>query len=218
MIKLKVLIADDHILLADGLGMALALEADLDVVGVFHSGEEACAGSMLLEPAVVLLDIQMPDGLQCLKQIKTDRPETVVLVLTTLCEGDLILDVLASGASGIVLKDIRMGDLIDIIRHAVQGYMMLPTPIAARVAEATALLRPAPGDRKGGGREKSQLSAREREVAALLMQGLPNRVIAERLNISRGTSKNYISTIYGKLNTSDRLQAIALLRQQLDLV
>ncbi len=221
--KLKVIVVDDQVLLADGLKTVLELEPELEVVGVYHSGQEAYTGVMLLQPDLVLLDIQMPgvDGLGCLRQIQEGPPGTV-LMLTTFSNDGYILEALAAGAFGFVLKDIRIEMLVNILRHAVEGYMMLPAPIAARVAEACALLRPPSVHFKGGEGEGAQagldLSAREREVAALLSKGLPNQVIARRLNITTGTARNYISNSYEKLGTSDRLRAIALLRQQLDLV
>lgn len=216
MTKLKLLIADDQVLLADGLRTVLELEPGLDVVGVVHSGDEAVRGVMELQPDLVLMDIQMPgiSGLECLRQIKAHRPETSVLMLTTFGDDEYIIEALAAGAAGFVLKDIQMDRLVDVIRHAAQGYVMLPAAIAARVADALAMLRPPTIGRKHGAGE-GDLSVREREVAVLLMNGLPNRIIARRLNISEGTAKNYISMIYEKLGTSDRIRAIALLRKDL---
>lgn len=213
---IRVLLADDQSLIRDGLRMVLELEPDITVAGTAQNGEEAVELARCLYPDVAVLDIRMPrmDGVECTKRIKELIPECKVLILTTFDDDIYLLDALANGASGYLLKDIEMEDLVEAVRDAAYGKMAIPPAIAgklsrslARASEAIKQQRPPEPP------ELQSLSAREREIAAMLAQGFTTKQIASALFLSEGTSRNYISTIYAKLGVYERTKAILRLKE-----
>ncbi|MFC0216435.1 response regulator [Paenibacillus chartarius] len=217
---IKILIVDDMTLMRDGLHTILALEDDIEVVGDAKSGEEAVELTLSLQPDIVLMDIQMPGigGIGGLKQIKAKRPETIVLILTTFAEDDYILDALAAGAAGFLLKDMPGDKLIQSIHDAHSGHLMLPASVASKLAARLLSVSngsPAGLDAVRKKAETANLSEKERRIAELLLEGKSNREIAGELFMSEGTVKNHVSSIYGKIGTNDRTIAIMTLRQLL---
>ncbi|RKN66072.1 response regulator transcription factor [Paenibacillus ginsengarvi] len=215
---IRILIADDQTLLRDGLQTILALEEDFEVVGAARNGLEAWELAAASRPDVVLMDIKMPvlDGISGLKRIKRDRPETVVLMLTTFAEDKFIVDAMTAGADGFLLKDMPGERIIGHIREALHGHMMLPAPVAAKLAARLSALSGAGFDTFDEGeltRRGLSFTERERSIIHLLTEGHSNKEIAGAMYMSEGTVRNYVSSIYQKIGTNDRRTAITRLRE-----
>lgn len=211
--KITIVIADDQMLTREGLRTILDLEDDLDVVGLAKNGVEACEMVEVLQPDLVLLDIQMPlmDGISALKRIKQNFPQTFILILTTFIDADYIVEGMAYGASGYMLKDMDSDKMIASIRDTVSGQFILPAAVAAKMAERMNQFTEDYEQRQKS-LDRIMLTEREEEVAQLIIQGLNNREIADALHIAEGTTRNYISNLYGKLQVVDRAQAIVRLQ------
>ncbi|QMV42330.1 response regulator transcription factor [Cohnella cholangitidis] len=215
---IRILIADDQTLMREGLQTILSIQDDMEVVGEAKDGEEALRLAAELKPQVVLMDIRMPrmDGLKCTRRLKRLLPDTVLIILTTFAEDEYIVEALASGATGFLLKDIPGKKLAQAIRDATQGEFLLPTAIAEKLAkriksvDVSAKVLVGALDTKLKG---IQLSGKEYEVARALIQGRSNPEIAETLFMSIGTVKNYVSGIYAKLKTNDRTIASMMLQE-----
>jgi two-component system, NarL family, response regulator LiaR len=199
---IRVLIVDDHPVVRNGLRFSLFAYEDMEVVGEAGSGEEAVDLCVQLHPDVVLMDLVMPgiNGVETTRALRGACPQTHVLALTSFQEGDLVQQALRAGAVGYLLKDMSIDELARAIRLAAQG---LPTlaPAAGKALAQTTIQTPKIGD---------DLTKREREVLALLVEGLPNQQIAERLVISTATVKFHISSIRSRLGASSRTEAVAL--------
>ncbi|MEA2319144.1 MAG: hypothetical protein QOD44_3333 [Solirubrobacteraceae bacterium] len=195
---IRVLIADDHGVIRDGLGRLISALPDMELVGTAGDGEEAVDRVRDLEPDVVLMDLDMPkvDGIEATRRVLADRPGTAVLVLTSFSDRPRILGALEAGACGYLLKDVASDEVAEGIRAAARGESPLD-PRAARTI-LTARAEPDP---------LSSLSAREREVLGLLLDGLPNKLIARRLEISEKTVKSHLTRIFREIGVSDRTQA-----------
>ncbi|MFD0672518.1 response regulator [Cohnella sp. GCM10027633] len=212
---LKIVIADDQTLMRDGLQTILQLEDDIDVVATAENGEEACRLVAIHNPDLVLMDIRMPvmNGIEAVKKLRQDSPRTKVLVLTTFDEDDYIVDALAGGAVGFLLKDIPTDKLLQAVRDAAKGEIMLPASIAVKLAAR--LAAPAARPQHGHARGKIadiKFTDREMSIVALMVEGRNNRDIAQLLFMSEGTVKNYVSAIYDKIGTNDRTQAVIWLK------
>ncbi|WP_276356825.1 response regulator transcription factor [Cohnella caldifontis] len=213
---IRVLIADDIMLMREGLQTILSLEDDMEIAGVAKSAEEAVELTLRLEPDLVLMDIQMPGigGIEGIRRIMELRPETKVLILTTFVDDEYIVDGLASGACGFLMKDLPGDKLIQSIRDAHNGHLMLPAAVgaklAARLAKQTAVPYGFEAVRRKA--EGASLSEKERAIAELLIAGNSNREIAADQIMSEGTVRNYVSSIYGKIGTNDRTIAIMTLK------
>ncbi|MDX6687290.1 MAG: hypothetical protein QOF86_3418 [Baekduia sp.] len=195
---IRVVLADDHGVIRDGLGRLIAALDDIEVVGVAADGADAVARCAELAPDVVLMDLDMPrmDGIEATRRVLADHPQTAVLVLTSFSDRPRILGAIEAGACGYLLKDVAAEEVADGIRAAARG----ESPIDPRAARTilTAQSQPDPADR---------LSGREAEVLALLVEGLPNKLIARRLEISEKTVKTHLTSIFRALGVSDRTQA-----------
>ncbi|MBC7326161.1 MAG: response regulator transcription factor [Moorella sp. (in: Bacteria)] len=214
--KIRLLIADDQALMRDGLKTIIELEEDMAVVGTAADGQETLVMVQQLTPDVVLLDVRMPvmDGVECVRLIKAQFPRIKVIMLTTFDDEDYIINALAHGADGYLLKDIQADQLLGAIRDAYRGQLILPARVASKLAtRAAGFLELAGSGRKITEQMTGDLpfSTREQDVAALMVAGLNNRQIARQLGLTEGTVKNYISVIYEKIGTSDRSTAIAIL-------
>ena len=211
---LRVLIADDQALMRDGLQTILQLEDDIEVIATAENGEEACRLAAAHDPDLVLMDIRMPvmNGIEAVKKLRAESPRTKVLVLTTFDEDEYIIEALAGGAVGFLLKDIPTDKLLQAIRDAARGELMLPSPIAAKLAARLA----APASAAARTRSRAtdlKFTNREMSIIALMVEGRTNRDIAQQLFMSEGTVKNYISAIYDKIGTNDRTQAVIWLKE-----
>ncbi|UUZ82867.1 response regulator transcription factor [Paenibacillus sp. P26] len=217
---IKIVIADDQTLMRDGLQTILSLEDDMEVVGTAENGLEACELVGRLRPDVVLMDIQMPllNGIECTKRIKKEFPDTFILILTTFAEDDYIVEGLANGAAGFLLKDMPGDKLIQSIRDCVKGRLLMPAVVAAKLAARLSYASsPKEGDFDVKRLKEQGISFKDREkhISLLMMEGKNNRQIAGPLFMSEGTVKNYVSTIYNKIGTNDRTKAILLLKEPL---
>jgi DNA-binding NarL/FixJ family response regulator len=195
---IRVMIADDHGVIRDGLGRLISALPDMELVGTAGDGAEAVERVHELEPDVVLMDLDMPklDGIEATRRVLADRPGTAVLVLTSFSDRPRILGALEAGACGYLLKDVASDEVADGIRAAARGESPLD-PRAARTI-LTARAEPDP---------LAALSHREREVLGLLLDGLPNKLIARRLEISEKTVKSHLTRIFREIGVSDRTQA-----------
>jgi DNA-binding NarL/FixJ family response regulator len=194
---IRVLIADDHGVVRDGLSQLVAAAEGLEVAGTAADGEQAVAQAGALSPDVVLMDLDMPgvDGIEATRRIMAERP-TAVLVLTSFSDSQRILGAMDAGAVGYLLKDASSDEVTAGIRAAARGESPLD-PRAARTI-LTARNRPDP---------LAAFSARELEVLTLLVEGLPNKLIARRLEISEKTVKTHLTSVFRAIGVSDRTQA-----------
>lgn len=212
---IKVLIADDQTILADGIRSVLASCDELSVVGIAANGEEAVRLTEELSPDVVLMDIRMPvmNGVIATREIKEKHPDVKVLVLTTFDDSDYILDAINNGASGYLLKDTSSASLVDSIRNAYAGDTILPAKIARRIADAARLVHT---DREMQLKRTYGLSDRETEVAIMLLEGFTNKQIATALKLTDGTARNYISSIYDKTKSFNRTDAVKKMKEMIN--
>lgn len=203
MAKIKVLLADDQELILESLQIVLSMEEDLDIVGLAKNGEEAIKGCEQFQPDLVLMDINMPvmDGVAATAVIKERMPAIKVIMLTSYKEVEYVLTALSHGAEGYLLKAIHPKDLAAGIRVVHAGGTLITQEMASKMIKS---MNTAPATISN----EYGLSARELEVLHKLASGLRNQDIAEALFLSEGTVKNYISTIYSKLNVRGRQEAI----------
>jgi NarL family two-component system response regulator LiaR len=199
---IRVLIIDDHALVRTGLKFFLAAFDDLELIGEGTNGHEAIQLCTELEPDVVLMDLLMPgmDGTTAIRTIRSQWPQVQVIALTNFQEAELVQEALQAGAIGYLLKNVSADELARAIRTAYAGQSTLAPEATLALIEAAAQPR-APGH---------DLTDREREVLALMVEGLSNREIGERLTISPLTAKFHVSNILSKLEVSSRTEAVAL--------
>ncbi len=199
---IRVLVADDHAVVRQGLRTYLELQDDIEVVGDVADGEAAVAAVEREAPDVVLMDLVMPgvDGVEAIRRIKQGRPQARVLVLSSFLDDERLFPAVRAGAAGYLLKDVEPRELVEAIRTVHGGEALLHPAVAARLMDEFAAGPPPVPSADG-------LTDREREVLALIARGLPNKLIARELSISEKTVKAHVSSILGKLGVSDRTQA-----------
>jgi len=197
---IRVLIADDHAVVRQGLRTFLELQEEIDVVGEAADGEEAVEAATRLVPDVVLMDLVMPrlEGAEAISRIRELGLETRVIVLTTFLDDDKLFAAIRAGAAGYLLKDVQPQDLVSAIRTAHAGESPVdPAAVTKLLEEVSARRRP----------DGQLLTPREQEVLRLIARGRPNKVIARDLGLSEKTVKTHVSNILGKLGLTDRTQA-----------
>ena len=199
-----ILIVDDHAIVREGLKMVLDLETDLEVVGQASDGGQAVAIASELSPDLVLMDVLMEgtDGIDACRQIKSNLPNVRVLMLTSHSASEAVEAAVLAGASGYLLKNGGREELLAAIRAVVAGEPLLAPSVTSDVLSRFGELT-----RGGQSPEKDLLTGREKEVLALVAEGLTNREIAGRLIISDNTVRNHISHIMDKLDMTRRSQA-----------
>ena len=205
---IRVLIADDHPIVRDGLSKLLALEEDIQVLGEAGDGHEVLAKVKELQPDVVLLDLRMPhmDGLTTLTALQQLERRTRVLILTASEDKNEFVQAMKLGCSGIVLKQTAPDLIVKSIRKVAGGEIWLDSHTTAAVMrQFAAPMEPGAGI-VSKERERSPLSQREREIVSLVAQGYKNREMAEKMFISEQTVKNHLHNIFDKLGVSDRLE------------
>lgn len=199
---IRLLIVDDHAVVREGLRAFLRLQEGIEVVGEAGSADEAVAVATTSAPDIVLLDLVMPggDGVGAIRRLIDAGPKLRVLVLTSFADDAQIFAALAAGAAGYLLKDIDPQALADAIRDIHAGRPALHPSVASRLMRRGA--QPPT--------EHDDLTAREREVLRLVVEGLPNKQIAQRLGIGEKTIKTHVSRVLAKLGVADRTQAAVL--------
>ena len=204
---IRVLICDDQDMVCEGLRAILKSAAGIEVVGVAHDGAQALDLVPQATPDVVLMDLKMPgmNGIQATRLFRERHPQVRVLVLTTYDADEWVFDAIRSGAAGYLLKDTPREALIAAIKGTVEGDTHVDPGVAGKLFAKIAS-GPAASDTS----VTDALSEREREVLRLLARGLPTASIAERLHLSEGTVRNYVSAVLAKLDVSDRTQAAVI--------
>ncbi|MFE5481423.1 response regulator [Streptomyces sp. NPDC056527] len=211
--RIRVVIADDEPLIRAGIRMILTSDQDIEVVGEAANGREAVEQARAHAADVVLLDIQMPvlDGLSALPELRRAAPSTKVIVLTTFGERENVLRALEHGGAGFLLKDTAPAELIGAVRAAAAGDAYLSPAATRHVVEQLASGREVARAEQARTRVAA-LSEKEREVLALLGEGLSNADAGRRLHMSEATVKTYVSRILAKLGCENRVQAALLAR------
>jgi DNA-binding NarL/FixJ family response regulator len=212
--KTRVLIADDQMLMRDGLKTILSIQPDIEVVATAKDGKHALEEAIEHKPDVILMDIRMPimDGVECTKHVKEALPETVIIILTTFDDDEYIFNALANGASGYLLKDMDGEKLVQAIRDAMSGSLLLPGRIAQKIA-LNITSKKISLETQIEAKIQEKFSAREYEIATLLVQGFDSKQIAQKLFLSQGTVKNLMSSIYKKTGSNDRTKVVLFLKE-----
>jgi two-component system NarL family response regulator len=194
---IRVMIADDHPMMREGIAATLLAQGGMDIVGLACNGEEAIAQFARHRPDVTLMDLQMPvkDGLEAIVAIRAMLPDARIIVLTTFSGDARVIAALKAGATGYLLKDVSAAELAHTVRHVYQG-----ASVIAKVAQ----------EEVDGHFPADKLSARELEVLRLAANGNSNRMIGAILTISEPTVKSHMSTVLVKLGASDRTHAVTL--------
>jgi DNA-binding NarL/FixJ family response regulator len=208
--SIRVLVADDQSMVRAGFRMLLTGEQDIEVVAEASNGLEAVAEAKRCDPAVILMDIQMPeiDGLEATRRILAANGSARILILTTFGLDEYVYEALRTGASGFVLKDDPAEQLIAAVRTVAAGNALLSPAITKRVIrQFTRIPRPAPP------RELDELTEREHEILRLIATGLSNAEIGQEVFISETTVKTHVTHILQKLGLRDRVQAVVLAYQ-----
>ncbi len=208
---IRVMLVDDQIILAEGIRSVLETSGDIQVCGIAADGAQAVNMAEKAKPDVILMDIRMPgmNGVVATKKIKEVLPDVKIIILTTFDDSDYILSAINGGACGYLLKDIGSTALIDAIRNAYAGDTILPSKIAKKITDAALMVS---DDREVRLKRAFGLSDREAGIAIMIADGFTNRQIASALKLSDGTARNYISSIYLKLEVENRAAAIAKIK------
>ena len=204
---IKIIIADDQEIVCEGLKKILQSDPDIKVIGIANNGQQALDLVNHQTPDLVLMDLQMPimNGVQAIRQLRKTHPDLPVIVLTTYMDDKWLFDAIRAGATGYLLKDSPRQELIDAIKGTLSGNVYLDPSIARKVLDSVAASpEPVQSD------EDFDLSERERDILQLLVEGLSNAEIAHRLYLSEGTVRNYLSSLFVKLDVSDRTQAVVV--------
>jgi DNA-binding NarL/FixJ family response regulator len=206
--KIRVMIADDHPIVRDGLRKLINLEEDIEVVGEAADGREVIERIDDLRPDVLLLDLRMPnlDGLSALQTLQHTHRKVRVIIVTASEDKNEFVQAMKLGCSGIVLKQTSSELIVKSIRKVHAGEIWLDSNTTAAVMRQFASPADLANSGSVKGRERSPLSVREREIVALVAQGFKNKEMAERMFISEQTVKNHLHNIFDKLGVSDRLE------------
>lgn len=204
MTAIKVLLADDHAVLRQGIAQVIESQEDMSVVAQAANGEEALDLARTHSPDVLLLDINMPgiDGVEVTRVISSEMPEVNVLILTMYRRDDYVLQAIKAGASGYLLKEVEMAEMLSAIRSVAQGDAVLDPSVVNRVL----------ADLRGEGKSeesplKSELAVRDVEILRLLAQGLGNQDIADQLHLSEKTVRNRLSQVFKQFGLKNRTEA-----------
>ncbi|MBE9502401.1 MAG: response regulator transcription factor [Chloroflexi bacterium] len=204
MSKIRVLLAEDHVVVREGTRELLQREQDIEVVGEAGDGEEAVELTVKLRPDVVIMDIAMPrlNGIEATKQIKELYPAAAVLILTAYDYDQYIFALLDAGAAGYLLKNIRGRELVDAVRAVHAGESVLDHVVTRKVLDRFKLTMGKPGE------EREPLSQRELEILTLASRGMSNKAIASELSLSVRTVQAHLGNIFNKLDVGSRTEAV----------
>ncbi|WP_055566421.1 response regulator [Streptomyces atriruber] len=205
---IRVFLLDDHEVVRRGVHDLLDAEPDIEVVGEAGTSDQALVRGPALRPDVAILDIRLPDsdGITVCRELRSKMPEVACLMLTSFDDDDALLDAIMAGAAGYVLKQIKGTDLIDAVRTVASGQSLLDPATTTRLMST---LR-GPDEPPESDGKLSGLTEREREILALIGEGLTNRQIGKRLYLSEKTVKNHISRLLAKLGVERRVQAAVI--------
>ncbi|MGB3731608.1 response regulator [Microbacterium sp.] len=207
---IRVLIADDQVLVRTGFRLILDLEPDIEVVGEASDGDECVRLCARTDPDVVLMDVRMPrmDGIQATQRITESGRRAKVLVLTTFDLDEYVFDSLRAGAAGFLLKDAPREQLISAIHQAVEGDALLAPSVTRRLIERFVKVLPTEAS------SFAALSGREHDVLELVARGMSNAEIARQLFLGEATVKTYVARLLAKIGARDRIQAIVMAYEQ----
>jgi two-component system response regulator DevR len=209
---IRVFLLDDHEVVRAGLKHLLESGGDIEVVGEAGTAEAAISRIPALMPDVAVLDARLPDGsgIDVCRQVRSSRPETKAIILTSYDDDEALFSAIMAGAAGYVLKQVNGQDLVNAVRHVAGGGSLLDPSVTAKVMER--LREGAPGEPE----ELKSLTPQERRILELVAQGLTNRQIGERLFLAEKTIKNYMSNVLSKLGLESRTQAAIFATRLLD--
>ncbi len=204
---IRLLIVDDHAIVREGLRTLLAETPDLEIVGEAGDGPGAVAQAIALRPDVILLDLMLPglNGIEVTQRVRQAQPGCRILLLTSFAEDQNVVAAMQAGAAGYLLKDVLQGDLLNAIRQAMLGELVLHPEAQRKLIEH--LTRPPSETAAASKTQMDQLTEREHDVLRLIAQGRSNREIGDQLHITEGTVKGHVSNILSKLHLQDRTQA-----------
>ncbi|MDI6860476.1 MAG: response regulator transcription factor [Caldisericia bacterium] len=210
--KIKILIVDDQKLIREGLKVLLELEKDFLIVGEASNGLEAYEAYIKLKPDVVLMDIQMPvmNGVEAIKKIKEFDENSKIIILTTFDDDQYVYDGLKSGALGYILKDTSIEKLSETIKIVYSGGALIEPFITKKILSELSKFEKT---KKSKDELIEELNLRELEILRLISKGYTNQEIANKLNLSVGTVKNYVTTILQKIGAKDRTEAAILAKE-----
>ncbi|MCI6629919.1 MAG: response regulator transcription factor [Lachnospiraceae bacterium] len=205
---IKVLIADDQELIRQSLQIVLNTKEDMQVTGTAADGQEVIQCIRKEVPDVILMDIRMPkmDGVQCTKIIKENNPQVKIIILTTFDDDEFVYNALKFGASGYLLKGVSMDELAEAIRTVHSGRAMINPDIATKVVKLFSQMAKADYSIQVEEQNQAELTKTEWRIIEQVKCGASNREVAEKLSLSEGTVRNYLSTILNKLELRDRTQ------------
>jgi DNA-binding NarL/FixJ family response regulator len=205
--RVRLLLADDHPIVREGLRAILGTQADFEVVGEAADGRQLVAQATILRPDVVLTDLEMPDmdGVEAIRHIRTALPETRVIVLTVFNTDDRIVNSIQAGAQGYLLKGAPRNEIFNAIRVVNAGGSLLHPLVASRLIQSA---------RQSESTVAEPLTEREMEVLRLLAQGKSNKEIAAALTVTERTAKFHVAAILGKLGAANRTEAVTLAVQR----
>jgi len=208
---IRVLVADDHPVVREGLSAIVDVEEDIVVVGQAWDGAEALRQARQLRPDVVLMDLKMPnvDGVEAIEHIRAELPDTHILVLTTYADEEYIMAGIRAGARGYLLKDASPDELVRAIRAVARGESLLQPLVAARVLDKLGEMMTAGESKPSEPSSGTYLTAREQEILFLLAGGARTRDVAESLFISERTVKSHVANAMQKLEANTRAEAVA---------
>ncbi len=204
---IRVLVVDDQAVVCDGLEMILSSDPQIQVIGKGYDGDQAIEQASEKHPDLVLMDLKMPglNGIQATREIKRRFPSVKVLALTTYGDDEWVFDAIRAGADGYLLKGVRREELIQAVKGTVEGKTHVDPSVAGKLFQSvTKTSSPLPTQLS------EVLSEREVEILRLIAQGYTNAEIADKLYLTRGTVRNYVSSILEKLGVEDRTQAAIL--------
>jgi NarL family two-component system response regulator YdfI len=209
--NIRVLVADDHLIIREGIRLILETEPGFEQVGDARTGEEAIRLADELHPDVILMDLRMPGmgGIQAIEYLCQKHPELPIVILTTYNEDELMRQGLRAGARGYLLKDIDRNSLFNALRAAVRGETLLKPEILSRI-----LANPQGSQPHASSRSGLQLTDRERAILAAIAQGERTKEIAIHLGLTERTVKYHLTSIFNKLGVDSRAAAIAVAAQQ----
>ena len=202
---IRIMIADDHALIRQGLMKILSLDPGISVVAEAENGQEAIDKALSMEMDVILMDINMPliNGIIAVKRIKESKPEMAIIALTVHDQEEYLMELIQCGVSGYVLKDVHPDELITAIKKVARGESFIPAALTGKIFKELNRLHTA-----SKAPDPDRLTSREMEVLQEVAHGLSNKEIAQKLFISEKTVKNHLTNIFQKCDVSDRTSAV----------